>query len=150
VALDQAAKWAVVEHLMRPPRVIPLTPFFNLVLTHNTGISFGLFQGGSANAWVLTGFALAVVGGLMVWLWRQPEPLIAWAIGLVIGGALGNVVDRVRLGAVVDFLDLHIGDWHWPAFNFADTAITVGVGLLLLDGLFETSRRGKKGPDNLG
>jgi len=72
---------------------------------------------------------------LIYWLSRVGSPLLATAIGLIIGGAIGNVVDRVRLGAVVDFLDFHVGRWHWPAFNVADSAICVGVAVMLLDGL---------------
>ena len=76
-----------------------------------------------------------IVAGLVYWLRRVTSPLLAVAIGLIIGGAVGNVVDRIRLGAVVDFLDFHIGSWHWPAFNLADSAICVGVAAMLLDGL---------------
>ena len=79
--------------------------------------------------------AAIIVAGLIYWLSRVSNPLLAVAIGLIIGGAVGNVVDRIRHGAVVDFLDFHIGYWHWPAFNFADSAICLGVATMLLDGL---------------
>ncbi|MFQ6018578.1 MAG: signal peptidase II [Kiloniellaceae bacterium] len=143
---DQASKWAVLELVMQPPRVIEVTGFFNLVLTYNFGISFGIF--GGQGAWKplgLSALALAVVAALLYWLWRQPERLLAVAIGLVVGGALGNVIDRLRFSAVVDFLDFHLGDWHWPAFNLADSAITVGVVLLVFDGLFGGRRNSKNG-----
>lgn len=144
LVLDQGTKWLVLGALLDPPRIIEVTGFFNLVLVFNTGISFGLLRGEEAWApWVLGALALAVVAGLLVWLRRQPEPPFALAVGLIAGGALGNVVDRVRFGAVVDFLDFHLGAWHWPAFNVADSAITVGVALLVLDGLFGKGRRGK-------
>ena len=142
--LDQLSKWLILEVVMQPPRQIELLPFFNLVLTYNRGISFGLLGGGSPwQPWLLSGLALAIVVGLLIWLRRQESLAGALAIGLVIGGALGNVVDRLHIGAVVDFLDLHAAGWHWPAFNLADSAITIGVVLLLLDGLFWTGERGK-------
>jgi signal peptidase II len=94
--------------------------------------------------WLLTALALAVVAGLVTWLWRQPDPLLAVGVGLVSGGALGNVIDRIRLGAVVDFLDFYLGGWHWPAFNMADSAIAIGVGVLLFDGLFREPARSKE------
>jgi signal peptidase II len=85
----------------------------------------------------LSVLALVIVVALLVWLKRQPEPLLALAVGLVAGGAIGNSIDRLRFGGVVDFLDFHLGDWHWYAFNVADSAIAVGVAVLVLDGLFQ-------------
>ncbi|HSR72284.1 MAG TPA: signal peptidase II [Kiloniellales bacterium] len=145
ILLDQITKWLILGVVMVPPRTIEVTGFFNLVLVFNTGVSFGLF-GGEA-AWKPYAFgllALAVSGGLLVWLWRNPQRLPAFAVGLIIGGALGNVIDRLRFAAVVDFLDFHLAGWHWPAFNLADAAITLGVALLVVDGLFLEGRRGKK------
>lgn len=145
VVLDQASKWAVVELVMQPPRVVEITGFFNLVLTYNTGVSFGLFGGAAAawKSWTLSALALAVSGALLYWLRCEPERLLALAVGLIVGGAMGNVADRVRLSAVVDFLDFHLGGWHWPAFNLADSAITVGVAFLVFDGLFRARLRRK-------
>ena len=137
-ALDQAVKWYVVTQLMQPPRAIVLTDWLNLVMAWNHGISFGLFSG-DAVPYALIGVALAVVGVLVVWLIRDPRASAAVWLGLVIGGAVGNVIDRVRLGAVADFIDVHVGAWHWPAFNVADSAITLGVTLILIDGLFGRS-----------
>ena len=134
-ALDQWVKWYVVTQLMQPPRAIPLTDWLNLVMAWNHGISFGLFSG-DAVPYALIGVALAVVGVLVVWLIRDPRASAAVWLGLVIGGAVGNVIDRVRLGAVADFIDVHVGAWHWPAFNVADSAITLGVTLILIYGLF--------------
>lgn len=142
--LDQVVKWLIVATVMQPPRVIEVTGFFNIVLTYNSGISFGLLRGG--DGWMVVALivlALAVVGALLRWLWRQPEPLLAVSVGLVCGGAVGNALDRIHRGAVVDFLDFHLGGWHWPAFNLADSAITVGVALLLIDGLFRPAGQGK-------
>ena len=137
-ALDQAVKWYVVTQLMQPPQVIELTGWLNLVMAWNHGISFGLFSGGAV-PYLLIAVALAVIGLLVAWIWRDPRMSAALWLGLVIGGAVGNVVDRLRLGAVADFIDVHAGTWHWPAFNVADSAITIGVTLILIDGLFGRS-----------
>jgi signal peptidase II len=93
-------------------------------------------RGSDEAAWILVLVALAITGAMAWWLARAPSRLVAAALGLVIGGALGNVVDRIRFGAVFDFVDLHVAGWHWPAFNVADAAIVAGAGLLLLDALF--------------
>ena len=128
---DQATKWWILNHVMDPPRVIPVTGFFNLVLGFNTGVSFGLF--GEAPAWLLMAFILPMVAGLLVWMTRTDSRLTAIALGLVVGGAFGNLLDRLRHGAVTDFLDFYVGAYHWPAFNFADVAIVSGVALLLIE-----------------
>ena len=129
--------------VMVPPKIIEITSFFDLVLVYNRGASFGIFS--NAPDWV--GFALIVFAclisiGLAFWMWHADGKLLAFALALVAGGAVGNVIDRIRLGAVVDFLDLHVGGWHWPAFNIADSAITIGVVLLILDSLKLKSGRG--------
>jgi len=137
VVADQASKWAIVELVMQPPRTVEVTGFFNLVLTFNSGISFGFLGGAAAwKPWLLAALAVGIVAVLLNWLRRQPEPLLALAIGLISGGAVGNTIDRLRHGGVVDFLDFHLGDWHWWAFNLADTAVATGVAMLVLDGLF--------------
>ena len=147
IVFDQATKWWIVEAVMQPPTIIPVTPFFNLVMGWNRGISFGLFDGDSViNVWILPLVALAIVAALVVWLRRVQGAWLASAIGLVIGGALGNVVDRLRFGAVADFLDFHVAGYHWPAFNVADSGITVGVTMLVLDSLF----MGAEKPKNKG
>ena len=115
VVLDQLSKAAVLAHFADSAVAAErVTPFFNLVLTYNRGMSFGLFNtgaagGGGLNAVLFSLAAAAIVAGLVYWLSRVTSPLLAIAIGLIIGGALGNVVDRIRHGAVVDFLDFHIG-----------------------------------------
>ena len=134
VAADQVSKWAVRDALWDPLRRIEVTSFFNLVPVQNRGITFGLLQSEGAGTWVIVGLALAVAAGLGVWLGRTPFRWSAWALGLVIGGAIGNVIDRVRLGWVIDFLDFHGGGFHWPAFNLADAAISVGVFMLIVHG----------------
>ncbi|MCC4300104.1 signal peptidase II [Aurantimonas coralicida] len=130
--VDQVSKWSIINVVMNPPRVIPVTGFFSLVLGHNTGVSFGLF--GGAPPWVLMAFALALMVPLVAWMKRTDRRLVAVALGLIVGGALGNVVDRLRHGAVTDFLDFHVAGYHWPSFNMADVGIVCGVGLLLLEG----------------
>jgi signal peptidase II len=138
LALDQVSKWWILAVVMQPPRLIEVTSFFNLVLVWNRGISFGLFNNESPwNSIILTAVALMISGGLAVWLTRVRRTGTAIAIGLIIGGALGNVFDRVRFGAVCDFLDLHAFGYHWPAFNVADAAISVGAVILLYEALAE-------------
>ena len=142
IVLDQLSKWWILTSVMAPPRVIPLTSFLNIVLVWNRGVSFGMF--GTAPHWLpwaLALFAVLISVALAIWLRRTESHLLASALGLVIGGALGNVVDRVRYGAVVDFLDFHVAGYPWPAFNVADSAITLGVGLLLLDALKSPAHR---------
>lgn len=135
--VDQATKWWILEVVMNPPRVVPVTPFFNLVLGYNRGVSFGMFNTDSPwNAVVFTVIALAIVAWLLHWLSRTERKLTGFSIGLVVGGALGNVLDRLLHPGVVDFLDLHAFGWHWPAFNVADSAIVIGAVLLVVESLF--------------
>ncbi len=145
IVLDQASKLyflALLDEGMGPPIVV--TPFFNLVAVWNYGVSFGMFNTREpAGAWILTGVALAIVVALFIWLRKVTVRPVAAAIGMVIGGALGNVIDRIREGAVFDFADFHVAGWHWPAFNVADSAITVGVLILLIDALFAGPRSSK-------
>ena len=137
IALDQLTKWWIVNFVMNPPNVIEVTPFFNLVLGLNRGVSFGMFSSDSnLSRWLLTALALAIVCALAVWLWRAEKPWLAVALGLIIGGAIGNVIDRAMVGAVVDFLDFHVADYHWPTFNVADMGITCGAAGLIWDSVF--------------
>jgi len=134
--LDQASKWWVLLDIMSPPDPIEVLPVFNLVLVWNRGVSFGLFAAGDPMAkWFLIAVAVVIVVALSVWLRRAQSRLVVSAIGLIVGGAAGNVIDRLVHGAVVDFLDFHVAAYHWPAFNIADSAITVGAALLILDSL---------------
>jgi len=147
--LDQASKWVILTQFMDPPQVVEVTGFFNLVLTYNTGVSFGLLGGAAATwkPWALGGLALVVSIGLLFWLARQPERLLVLAVGLIVGGALGNALDRAHQPGVVDFLDFYLLGWHWPAFNLADSAIFLGVAILVFDGLFRERVRSKNGVD---
>lgn len=142
IVLDQLSKYLMLNVVMVPPRVIEVSSFFNFVYVWNRGISFGMFNGDSPwNRWVLPAVALVVVGFLFSWLRKARHPLLITALGLVIGGAFGNVIDRALHGAVFDFLDAHAYGYHWPAFNIADSAITVGVCLLIVDSVFGVSGR---------
>jgi len=139
--LDQISKMAVLNYFGEAGcanHLVPVTGFFDFVLTCNRGISFGFFnQPGQPQLgfWIFSVFAAVVVLILVVWLYRVRSVFLAVGIGLIIGGAIGNVVDRLRLGGVVDFLYFHVGAWYWPAFNLADSAICLGVAAMLLDGL---------------
>lgn len=159
---DQLSKWSVTEHMIRPvngespltltewllnaPDPLPYTeiyvlPFFNLVMVWNKGISFGLFNDtADYGPLILTVLAGIIVLWFVIWLAAVQSRTQAFAIALVIGGALGNMLDRIRFKAVVDFLDFHLFGFHWPAFNISDSAIVVGVFLLIIYSLFFEKR----------
>jgi signal peptidase II len=135
VVLDQVTKSLVVRELAIGDQVPVIKGFFNLVLTYNTGAAFGLFANLSMKfAWVFFIITTSLVMGVVAFLWwRLPEHQDLAAVGysLIFTGAVGNLLDRVRLGKVVDFLDFHAGQFHWPAFNVADSLVCIGAGLLL-------------------
>jgi signal peptidase II len=118
---------------------VAVSGFLDLVLTCNQGVSFGLLNRTGASSLIFSLVALLIILVLMFWLVRVRASVLAVAIGLIIGGAIGNVADRLRFGAVIDFLYFHAGAWYWPAFNLADSAICLGVAAMLLDGML--SRR---------
>jgi len=132
LAVDQLTKWLAEQWLAGGD--VAVAPFFNLVLLHNRGISFGLFQSAftQSGPWLPTVLALGIVAALSVWVRQTRRRIDAVALGSIIGGALGNVVDRVLQGAVTDFLDFHLAGHHWPAFNMADVAVVTGASLLAL------------------
>lgn len=133
--LDQWSK-QVVDGSMQLFQSIPIMPYFNLTYVHNTGAAFSfLSQAGGWQRWFFAGLALTVSVVITVWLARlkKHETLLAVALSLVLGGAVGNLVDRLLYGYVIDFLDVYYQDWHWPAFNIADSAITLGVALMLAE-----------------
>ena len=146
ISLDAATKW-LASRFLSYGEPIELTGFFNLTLLHNHGAAFSFLA--SQDGWQRWGFSALALGvslGLLFWLLRlapaaetraqQRNGVLKIGIALIIGGALGNLIDRLSLGYVVDFLDFHAAGYHWPAFNVADSAITVGVGLLLLAEVF--------------
>lgn len=121
---------------------IEVTGFFNLVTAWNFGVSFSMFYSQhDLMPYMLSVMAILISGALLWWGRANDRLLAAVATGMVVGGAIGNVIDRLRYGAVADFLDFHVAGWHWPAFNVADCCIVVGVGLLLIDGLFSEAER---------
>ena len=133
---DQATKLWVLHRADFSEGPIPVLPFMDLTLVWNRGISYGLFQSEGTGRWVLVALTVAGTAGLCVWLMRAREPLVALGIGIIIGGAVGNLIDRVAYGAVVDFVHLHAGGFSWYVFNIADAAIVVGVIFLLWDAFF--------------
>ena len=167
---DQLSKWAVTELMIRPklgesfgtslplrdwlasaPERLPFTsieilPFFNIVMVWNKGISFGMFSKSSDYGPILLSLlSLVIVVIFVIWLFRSHSKIQLFSIALVIGGALGNVMDRLRFEAVVDFLDVHAFGYHWPAFNISDSCIVIGVFLLILQSfLFESAEKDAK------
>jgi signal peptidase II len=134
---DQLTKYLAADYLMRQNEV-NLGPFLNLVLVHNTGAAFGFLS--SASGWQNGLFMVVALGACAFILWmlsrlNRQDLMLAVALMLILGGALGNLVDRVIFGYVIDFIDVHYRHWHWPAFNIADSAITIGAILLILDAL---------------
>lgn len=167
---DQLTKWYVTEHFVRPglsagqglgfvdwyfytPNRLPfygeqITSNFNLVMAWNPGVSFSMFSDyGGITPYILVGVALIIVGVFSKWMWHAQTNFHGLCYALVIGGALGNVIDRLRFHAVIDFLDFHLYGYHWPAFNVADMSIVVGIVLLIIVSLFfdiKTKQRYRK------
>lgn len=141
---DQFTKWAVTYPLrLRDRGVIEVASFFDLKWVENYGVSMGFLTASSEiGQWLLVALTAVIATGVLIWLWREKARPDAIALGLVLGGALGNILDRVRFGHVVDFADLHFGDWHpFLVFNVADAAITIGVLLLVLRALLTREGR---------
>ena len=134
VILDQATKW-LAEALLVPFQPVPLMPLLNLTLMYNEGAAFSfLANAGGWQRWLFAGFALVMTTVLAIWLLRleKGDRVTAVTLSLIIGGAIGNLIDRVQTGRVVDFIDFYVGTWHWPAFNVADSAISIGIVFLLI------------------
>jgi len=135
--LDQGSKW-FADSLLGPHDAVPLLPFLDLRKAYNPGAAFSFLSDASGwQRWFFSGLAVLIIGVLVAWLRRLPRGQIrvALALALILGGAAGNLVDRVLYGHVIDFIDLYYGAWHWPTFNIADSAITLGAALLILDAL---------------
>ena len=137
LGLDQASKlWLLFVYDIELNGNLALAPFANITLVWNRGISYGLFQQeDDLGRWALVLISFVAAVGFAIWLRKNPPKIVAWALGLVIGGAVGNGIDRFAYGAVVDFVHLHWGRFSWYVFNVADCAIVVGVALLLVDAL---------------
>ncbi len=138
IVLDQVTKF-LAKTLLTFHQPMPVLPSFNLLLTYNTGAAFSFLAGaGGWQRWFFLGLGLLVSIGLIVWLRRlkPTETRLAAALALILGGAIGNLIDRAWLGQVIDFIQLYYQHWYWPAFNLADSAITVGAALLVLDSLW--------------
>lgn len=169
LVLDQLSKWLILEYVMRkeiqpnaralglwdwlmdapsrfPFASVELTSFFNLTMVWNEGISFGLFHG--SGVWILVGLSLIITVIFSGWMLRSTSWFQTVALALVIGGAIGNVVDRLRFGAVADFFDFHVMGWHYPAFNIADCGIVVGIALLVFDGIILEPKRAQQAKAN--
>jgi signal peptidase II len=134
--IDQMSKWWLVHEGLPPPQTIRIVnPFLNLVLVENRGVTFGLLSRLDPHItfYFLIGMALIILALLGRWLWRTSSTSVAIGLGLIIGGAVGNIIDRLRFEVVIDFLDFHYDQYHWYAFNVADSAIVTGVAILLLD-----------------
>jgi len=150
LALDQATKiWAMAFMAAHDAGLYPLAPFLDLASLWNTGISYGLFPQGEAGRWVLVGVKVVAALAFTVWLSRSRRSLEALALGLLIGGALGNAVDRVVYGAVFDFISLHAYGLRWYVFNIADVAVVVGVALLLYDAFFGPASKSPPSPPSM-
>lgn len=151
--VDQLSKYLLVEHVFRPdgvtetpfysPVVIDILPVFDLSLSWNRGISFSLFSSGETATVIVLLIVTSVITAVMIgWMWRAPRVWLQAGLGLIVGGALGNIIDRASIGAVADFLHVFWGNWHFPTFNIADSCITVGAIIVLLDALFERPHDG--------
>lgn len=135
LAADQGSKTWVL-HGLDLPRLgaVKILPVLNFAMVWNHGVTFGLLAGAGARL-LLVAVAVVAIVALSVWLWRAAHLLTTLAVGAIIGGAIGNVISRLRYGAVVDFIDVHIGAWHWYVFNLADAAIVCGVAALIGESL---------------
>lgn len=168
---DQVSKWWVIELLLKPKALpgssdasampflqwimtkqeqlpfikVDVWPFFDIVMVWNKGISFGLFNAHSEyGPYILMAVAAAIITAFLIWLHRSTHALVTAGLIMIIGGALGNILDRARFGAVADFLDFHVGTLHWPAFNIADSTICLGIAMLLVHGLFFETKKAAK------
>ncbi|WCT72567.1 signal peptidase II [Sphingomonas naphthae] len=145
VLLDQLVKWYVTYPLALPFRgQIAVLPIFNLRWVQNYGVSMGfLTADGAIGRWLLVVLTLVITGGVAFWLWREKRPWDGAALGMVLGGACGNIIDRVRVGYVVDYADLHFGDWQpFLVFNLADAAISIGVAILVIRAILSRESAG--------
>ena len=162
IILDQLSKWFILEYVFKPqinapslglfdwlgsterlPTIqVEILPYFNLTMVWNEGISFGMFQSG--NPWPLIIMASVIAIVFSIWLARSTKWMEIIALSMVIGGAIGNIIDRLHFGAVADFFDFYVRTWHYPAFNIADSLISIGVVLLIIFNVFCYQEENKK------
>ena len=145
LTLDQWTKWMVEIHLPHHTSSVLVPGLLNVTHVRNTGVAFGLFATtGAGSAGMLTLLGLLALAAVGIYFWHAPsrDRILLVALGLVVGGAVGNLIDRISSGAVTDFVDVYLGPHHWPSFNVADSAISVGIALMLLD-----SFRSRKEPE---
>ena len=137
ITLDQWTKWLVEIHLPQHTAQPILPGFLNLTHVRNTGVAFGLFasHGMNGGSWLLTLLGLAALAAVAIYFWFASvhDRLLLVSLALVVGGAVGNLIDRMSSGAVTDFIDVYVGTWHWPSFNVADSAISIGIVLMAID-----------------
>jgi signal peptidase II len=147
VVADQATKWAIIEWVSLYEKV-PLNSFINLTHQRNTGAAFSfLADAGGWQRWFFIGLATVVSAIIVIWLWRirrERQAVLAAGLALVLGGAIGNLIDRISLGYVTDFIQVWFGDWAFPSFNVADAGISVGAAFLIIDALFFSGRQAAK------
>lgn len=158
ILFDQLSKWMTTQMLIAPRLNVPsldfmtwittmserlpyeqieVTPFLNIVMVWNYGVSFGMFNNQSTdNSLILVGVAAMLAFILLIWMLGNKNQYVSVALALAVGGAFGNIIDRMRFGAVVDFIDVHVYGYHWPAFNLADSCIVLGIGFVILHSLF--------------
>lgn len=136
IAVDQVSKMYLIDLMARYPHGIEVTSFFNLVMVWNRGVSFGMFAGDNMR-WILVAVAVVISIVVFFWLRKATNRMLSIGLGLVLGGAIGNIIDRIRFGAVADFFDFDLIFMRWPAFNVADMAIVVGVIVILFENLFQ-------------
>ncbi len=135
IVLHQLAQTVVYDMIEAHGGQLKVLPFFNLVEVWNSGISFGMFRNLAYGQWILSAVSAVITLVMLGLLWRAHSSWVASALSLIIGGAIGNLIDRIRFGAVADYLDFHAFGYHWPAFNVTDMAICAGVFFLVADGL---------------
>ncbi len=142
IVLDQLSKFLMLTFVLNEQSVIIIMPFFNLVHAWNTGVSFSLFNnGGVIGTLLLCLIVIVIVAILLRWLYKEKTKLIQIALGMIIGGAVGNLIDRIRFGAVFDFLDFYIDAYHWPAFNLADSCICIGAVMIILHSMIYPTKK---------
>lgn len=148
--LDQWSKWSVETHLGPHSRFEVIPGMLDFIHVRNTGVAFGLFaaHGDPRQTLLLLGLGLLALGfvGYYFWLVPRRERFLLWALALVLGGAVGNLIDRLAQGAVTDFVDFYVGSWHWHTFNVADSAISIGIVLMILSAFFD--KRPERQPES--